>query len=317
MRKLPGLIIPFVAVGLLAGVNAALATPPSGQFSHTEHGRVQQTAGTITIPIADHLSATYTIAPGGSTGWRTTTGDTVLAVFKGILTVEQAHGCAGQEVPAGEAVVVPAGKLRLGNRANQPAEFSGMLFNLPAGGADPLVAGDAEPAPACAGFSAAGLPGGVSAAETARGNTSAHANQVHGGRQHAQSAGPGATSYGTVVHTLDASRDMVVLTYVLEPGFSTGWIVHTDEMAIQTKGTLAIYEPRDGKCQKVEEYHAGDAWAHKPHRHMGVAEGNEAAVIRIIGFNLPHGEPMPVFDSNLDHIDFTQPPPTDCPTRLR
>lgn len=317
MRKLLGLVSVCAVVGGLAGMSTASATPPSGQFSYTEHGRVQQTAGTITIPTADHVSATYTIAPGGSTGWRTSTGDTVLGVVKGTLAVEQAQDCAGQDVPAGSAVVVPTGKFRLRSVGGQPAEFSGVFFNLPVGGANPLVDGEAEAAPACGGFSAEAVGGGVSTADTARGNTSAHARQVEG--QHAQSAGDqDATggSYGTVVHTLDAGRDMVVLTYVLEPGFSTGWIVHTDEMAIQMKGTLAIYEARDGKCKKVEEYRAGEAWAHKPHRHMGVVEGDETAVIRIIGFNLPHGEPMPVFGSNMDHIDFTQAPPADCP-RLR
>jgi hypothetical protein len=156
-------------------------------------------------------------------------------------------------------------------------------------------------------------------ADAARGSTEAHARQVHAGQQHAQSAGDhggAGGSYGTVVHTLADGKDMAVFTYVLEPGFSTGWIIHTDEMAIQMKGTLGIIEARDGKCQKVEEYRAGEAWAHKPHRHMGVNEGNETAVVRIIGFNLPHGEPLPVFGSNLDHIDFSQMPPADC-LRLR
>lgn len=322
MRKLPGLFTAVSAVAVLAllvmgGLSPASASPPTGQFSYTEHGRVQQTAGTITIPTADHVSATYTIAPGGSTGWRTSTGDTVVAVLKGALAVEQAQDCASQDVAAGKAVVVPTGTFRFRNAGDQPAEFSGIFFNLPAGGPNPLVDGEAVPAPGCAGFSAAAVPGGVSAADAARGNTSAHAQQAH--QQHAQSAGDqsGAdASYGTVVHTLDAGKDMFVVTYVLEPGFSTGWIVHTDEMAIITKGTIAIIEARDGKCQKVEEYTAGQAWAHKPHRHMGNNEGNETVVIRIIGFNMKHGDPMPVFGSNPDHIDFSQSPPADCP-RLR
>jgi len=304
MRKLPGLVIAVLMEGVL---NPASASPPSGQFSYTEHGRVQQAANaTVTIPAADNVSSSYTIAPGGDTGWRMATGDAVIAVVKGALTVAQAQGCASQDVAAGHAVVVPAGNLRLRNAGNQPAEFEGMFFNLPVGGPNPLVDGGAEPAPACGGVSAtAVVPNGVSAAEPARGVTAPYANGGHG-----------ADASGTVVHSLEAGKDMVVLTYVLEPGFSTGWIVHTDEMAIITKGTLGIYEARDGKCQKVEEYTAGQAWAHKPHRHLGVNEGNEQAVVRIIGFNMKHGEPMPVFGSNMDHIDFTQSPPADCP-RLR
>ena len=155
MRKLPGLFTVFAAVAVLATVNAASATPPTGQFSATDHGRAQQAANaTLTIPPAEHVSSNYTIAPGGDTGWRTGTGDSVIAVFKGTLAVEQAQDCAGQDVAAGKAVVVPAGKFRLHNAGNQPAEFSGVFFNLPVGGPNPLVEGQAEPAPACAGFSA-------------------------------------------------------------------------------------------------------------------------------------------------------------------
>ena len=88
-------------------------------------------------------------------------------------------------------------------------------------------------------------------------------------------------------------------------------------MAILTKGSWAFYEPRDGKCEKVEEYHAGDAWIHPIHRHLGTVVGNEPAVITLFGFNLRHGDPPPVFGSNADHLDFFQAPPSECPTQLR
>jgi quercetin dioxygenase-like cupin family protein len=312
MRKLLGLFTAISAVALLSSVNAALATPPTGQFSATDHGRAQQAAtATVTIPPADHVSANYTIAPGGDTGWRTGTGDSVIAVFKGALAVEQAQGCAGQDVPAGKAVVIPAGKFRLHNTGNQPAEFSGVFFNLPTGGPNPLVDGTPESAPACAGFSATAVaPGGISAADVAPRATGTNDGQE-------QSAGVGgADASATVVHTLEAGKDLFVVTYVFEPGAATGWLVHTDEMAIITQGKISIWEGRDGKCYKAEEYSAGQAWAHKPHRHMGVVEGNETAVLRIIGFNMKHGEPLPVVGSSLDHVDFTQAPPADCP-RLR
>jgi quercetin dioxygenase-like cupin family protein len=305
MRKLHGLFTVFASVALLATVNAASATPPTGEFSYTEHGRAQQAAdATVTFPAADNLSSSYTIAPGGSTGWRTAPGDAVIAVFKGALTIEQAEGCASQDVAAGRAVVISAGKFRLRNAGNQPAELSGAFFNLPVGGPNPLVDGEADPGPACGGFSAAGIEAsGVSAAHSVRGVISAG---TYGG----------ADQYGTVVHSLQAGNDMFVGSYRFEPGFSTGWIVHTDEFLILTKGKVGIYEGRDGKCQKVEEYTAGQAWAHKPHRHLAVVEGNEPVELTLFGFNLRHADPMPVFGSNPDHIDFTQAPPAECP-RLR
>jgi hypothetical protein len=222
---------------------AASATPPTGQFSYTEHGRAQQAANaTLSIPAADNASSAYT-------------------------------------------VVIPAGQFRLRNSGSEPAEFNGMFFNLRVGGPNPLTDGAAEAAPGCAGISAAAVAAtGVSAGDVARGVTDPYLHKANG---------HGVDSHGTVVHSIETGKDMFVVTYYLEPGFSTGWLVHTDEMAIITKGTLGIIEARDGGCKKVEEYSAGQAWAHKPHKHMGVNEGNETAVVRI--------------------IDFTQSPPTDCP----
>jgi hypothetical protein len=88
-------------------------------------------------------------------------------------------------------------------------------------------------------------------------------------------------------------------------------------VAIITKGVWAFYEARDGKCQKVEEYRAGDAWVHSVHRHLGAVEGNEPVELTLFGFNLRHGDPMPVLDSNADHFDFSHAPPSECPTQLR
>jgi quercetin dioxygenase-like cupin family protein len=310
MRKLHGLFTVFASVVLMTTVNSASATPPTGQFSATEHGRVQQAAATITIPPADNVSANYTIAPGGDTAWRTATGDSIIAVFKGTLTVEQATDCAGQEVTAGKTVAIPAGKFRLHNAGSSPAEFSGVFFNLPVGGPTPLVEGDAESAPDCAGFSATAAPGGVTATDPARGGT---------GRYAADGSTKGAGGVDTsapVVHSLEAGKDMFVVTYTFEPGAATGWLTHTEEIAILTQGRIAIWEGRDGQCKKIEDYKAGDAWAHKPHRHMGTIEGDETAILRIVGWNLPHGEPKPGVGSSPDHIDFTQAPPAECP-RLR
>ena len=67
MRKLPVLSTVFAAVAVLASVNVASATPPTGQFSATEYGRAQQVANAkVAAPTGhDVLSSTYTVAPGG------------------------------------------------------------------------------------------------------------------------------------------------------------------------------------------------------------------------------------------------------------
>jgi len=116
---------------------------------------------------------------------------------------------------------------------------------------------------------------------------------------------------------IEAGKDAFMITLTLKPGFSTGWFTHTPHVAILTKGVWAFYEARDGKCEKVEEYHAGEAWIHPVHRHLGAVQGNEPAEITLFGFNMKHGEPAPVFGSQPDHFDFFQAPPSECPTQLR
>ena len=78
-----------------------------------------------------------------------------------------------------------------------------------------------------------------------------------------------------------------------------------------------VFEARDGKCEKVEEYRAGDAWVHPVHRHMGAVQGNEPVEITVFGFNMNHGDPKPVLGSQPDHLDFFHAPPSECPTQLR
>ena len=318
MRKLPGLFTVVAAVAVLAGVNAASATPPTGQFSFKELGRAQQVAdGNLEVPSGrDLVSSTYTLAPGADTGWQTAPGHAALAVTKGVLGVQQSEGCASRDLSAGNTLVVSPGQLRLHNARKEPVELLATFTGLPTGGPTPLVDGPSDPAPACAGFAATvALPTGVSAANSARGTIPAYtaAHQGPGHEGHAAANDPYAP---TILH-VEAGKDAFMTTFRLEPGFNSGWFVHTAHTQVITKGTWAFYEGRDGKCQKVEEYHAGEAWAHNPHPHMGAVVGNEPVELTVFGFNLKHGEPMPVLGSNPDHFDFSTPPPSECPTQLR
>jgi quercetin dioxygenase-like cupin family protein len=314
MRKLPGLFTLFTAVAMLASVNAAFATPPSGQYSETEYGRAQQIAnGKVVAPSGHDVdSSTYTVAPGGDTGWRTGPGTTALAVTKGSLKVEQAEGCAIKDLAAGSALVLPPGKFRLQNAGQQPVELMANFTGLPHGGGNPLVGGATEAAPSCAGFGAAAVPSGISTDKSFRGDPSPYFKQEpHAGHG-------GGSAYGAYQELpVEAGKDAFMGTFTLQPGFSTGWFAHTPHVAILTSGSWAFYEARDGKCEKVEEYHAGDAWVHPVHRHLGAVVGNEPAVITLFGFNMKHGEPAPFFNSQPDHFDFFYAPPSECPTQLR
>jgi quercetin dioxygenase-like cupin family protein len=314
MRKLPGLMMSWAAVAGLAGVNAASATPPTGVFNSTEYGRAQQVAD-ANVAVAsgrDVVSSTYTLASGADTGWRTGPGNTVVAVTKGVLAVQRAEGCTSHDLGAGNTLVLTPGQFRLHNAGKDPVELLAAFTDLPAGGPAPLVDGPSDPAPACAGFTgAAAAPTGVSAPNAFRGTVPASAARQGPAHQgHADAKDP----YAPTVLPVEAGKDAFMTTLSLQPGFSSGWFVHTDHLAILTKGTWAFYEGHDGTCHKVEEYRAGEAWAHGPHPHMGVVEGNEPAEITLFGFNLKHGEPLPFLGSNLDHFDFSTPPQCD---RLR
>lgn len=315
MRKLLGLFSVFALVGVATGVTGAGATPPSGQFSSTEYGRAQQVAdATVVAPSGrDVESSTYTVAPGGDTGWRTGPGTTALAVTRGVLKVEQAEGCAGQDLPAGSSLVLSPGQFRLANAGQEPVELLANFTGLPGGDGAPIVDGPADPAPPCAGFAPAAPANGVSASRSFRGDVSAYFRQAQAGHGGGEAYDTAATKELSV----EAGKDTFMGTFLLQPGFSTGWFAHTEHVAIITKGVWAFYEARDGQCQKVEEYRAGDAWVHSVHRHLGAVQGSEPAEITLFGFNLRHGDPMPVLDSNPDHLDFTHAPPSECPTQLR
>jgi quercetin dioxygenase-like cupin family protein len=315
MRKLLGLFSVCALVGVAAGVNGAGATPPTGQNASTEYGRAQQVANAkVVAPSGRQVeSSTYTVAPGGDTGWRTGPGTTALAVTKGLLRVEQAEGCASQDIAAGNALVLPPGKFRLQNAGKGPVDLLANFTGLLGGGGTPLGDGPAEAAPACAGFAGAAVANGVSTSKSFRGDLSAYFQQYHAGH----GAGQASDTSGSRELPVEAGKDAVMITFELQPGFSTGWFTHTPHVAVITKGTWAFYEARDGKCQIVEQYHAGDAWVHPVHRHLGAVQGNEPVEITVFGFNLKHGEPMPVLGSNPDHLDFTQAPPSECPTQLR
>src|SRR5438552_8320509 len=132
MRKLLGLFSVCALVGVAAGVNGAGAKPPSGQFTFNEYGRAQQADnGKVVVPTGHDVdSSTYSLAPGGDTGWRTGPGTTALAVTKGALKVEQAEGCASRDLPAGNSLVLPPGTFRLHNPGQEPEELLANLTGL-------------------------------------------------------------------------------------------------------------------------------------------------------------------------------------------
>jgi quercetin dioxygenase-like cupin family protein len=289
-------------------MTAAFASPPSGQSSFKDHARAQVAEkSTLKTPAGTEVvSASYTLAPGADTGWRSHAGQSVFAVSSGNLTLHDAAGCTTKEYPAGQAAVMAPGRYLIHNTGHAPLKFVGAFLNLAAGTPWPLVEGAGETAPTnCEGIAgyAAGRPSGASVTDHARGGF-------------VQANAYGHSLRGTDVIEVEASKDMLVSSYHAEPGASTGWMHHAPALNIITRGTVTYYEAHDGKCMEAGKYTRGQAYNHAHadrHSHMAVNEGNEAVESTAIYFNLPHGNPIPVVGGQADAFDFSPLPSTDCP----
>lgn len=264
------------------------------------------TGGVATAPPgSDTLSGSFTLAPGAGTGWRSGSGTSVFAVTKGVLTLRGATGCTSREYPAGQAVVVPAGRYLVANGGSAPLEFAGVFLGLTTGGAKPLVDGVGGPTPAgCT--QAAGSPG-ASDTSVARGTMvpiSEYGVSV-----------PAEGEANRIV--AEETKDVLVASYELQPKFSTGWVTHLPAIAVVTRGTMTYYEGQAGQCVIAAQYTAGQAYTHAGGLHLATNEGPEVVDMTVVYFNLPHGGAgavVPVLGNTLDANDFTPLPPRDCPS---
>src|SRR5262245_18194864 len=77
------------------------------------------------------------------------------------------------------------------------------------------------------------------------------------GYQAAYHAGGVATASGAL--DVEAGKKVVVWTFTLPPGGSTGWHTHPDTLLIMTKGTLTNFTG----CGQREVYEAGHTYLHR------------------------------------------------------
>lgn len=302
MRRIPFVTSAVVLVSALSIVTA-FATPPTGDLKFEDYARAQLVES-ASVPILGGTTlvrGSYSIAPGGDTGWRSLPGTTVLAVTKGKLGLHGGEGCATKDYTAGQAAVIPAGVYMVHNTGKEPLEFFGAFFGQPQGTTKPLAEGPTEEAPAgCTEVKAAGAsPSGVSVPTSAAG--------LFVGSYYSQ----GATL------EIKAGEDIFATRYDASPGWSSGWFAHYPAVNVMEGGELTYVEAKDGKCDDSEKYRAPDSFYHPRHRHIAANEGKDHVYITTIYFGLPHGEALPGPAGNqLVAADFSQAPPADCP-RLR
>ncbi|HEV8627585.1 MAG TPA: cupin domain-containing protein [Acidimicrobiia bacterium] len=301
MRRIPFVTSAVVLASALS-IATAFATPPTGApVKYTDYARAQliESANVPIVGGTTLVRGSYSVAPGGVSGWRSLPGTTVLAVTKGKLMLHGGEGCAAKDYAAGQAAVIPAGVYQVHNAGSEPLEFFGAFFGQPKGMTKPLAEGPTEEAPAgCTEVKAAGAsPSGVSVPTSAAG--------LFVGSYYSQ----GATL------EIKAGQDIFATQYDAPPGWSSGWFAHYPAVNVMEAGDLTYVEAKNGKCDESEVYHAGDSFYHPRHRHLATT-GKDRMVITTIYFGLPHGESLPGPGNQLTAADFSQAPPADCP-RLR
>ena len=123
------------AVVSLAGVTAALATPPSGQSTRNELvvGKVTDDINIQRSSPSDLHIQQLTINPGANSGWHTHPGPEYSVVKSGELILERSPACQPITVKAGQGFFTPGGVPHIAhNDSDAPAEVY-VTYTVPAG----------------------------------------------------------------------------------------------------------------------------------------------------------------------------------------
>ena len=119
----------------LAGVTAAIATPPSGSISRTELavGKVTDEIDIQRTEPSDFHIHSLTIDPGGGSGWHTHPGPEYSIVKAGQLTLERSPDCQPLTISAGQGIFIPGDTPHVAqNVSKEPAQMY-VTYTVPAG----------------------------------------------------------------------------------------------------------------------------------------------------------------------------------------
>ena len=134
MNRLKLVALAWAAVSL-AGITAAIATPPSGTINRNELA-VGKVTDTIEIqrsePTDFHIDV-VTIDPGANSGWHTHPGPEYSIVKSGEVVLERAPNCTAITLKAGQGFFTPGGTAHLAhNDGKEPAEIY-VTYTVPSG----------------------------------------------------------------------------------------------------------------------------------------------------------------------------------------
>jgi quercetin dioxygenase-like cupin family protein len=138
MRRRKSLAIALIAASLATMVGVALGTPGSGftvvpiaSGEIDQRFAIGQEAGQSTVV------ARFRFEPGGTTGWHTHPGKTLVLVAKGEFTVYRAHDgeCRSATYGPGEGFVEHRTSVHTGvNEGDDPVRLVAVFFRVPEDG---------------------------------------------------------------------------------------------------------------------------------------------------------------------------------------
>lgn len=134
MNRIKLVSLAWAAVSL-AGVTAAVATPPSGNSSRNELavGKITDNIDIRTTNPSDFHIQDLSLDPGASSGWHTHPGPEYSIVKAGEIVLQRSPGCDPVTVKAGEGIFIPGGTPHIAhNDSKDPVELY-VTYTVPAG----------------------------------------------------------------------------------------------------------------------------------------------------------------------------------------
>src|SRR5918999_2145657 len=134
MNRFKFVALAWAAVSL-AGVTAAIATPPSGTINRNELavGKVTDSIEIQRTEPSDFHIHVVTIDPGGSSGWHTHPGPEYSIVKAGEVILLRAPNCEPITLKAGDGFFTPGGTAHMAhNEGKDPAEIY-VTYTVPSG----------------------------------------------------------------------------------------------------------------------------------------------------------------------------------------
>ena len=134
MNRVKFVALAWAAVSL-AGVTAAIATPPSGTINRNDLavGKVTDEIDIQRTEPTDFYIQVVTLDPGASSGWHTHPGPEYSILKAGEIVMERAPACQPLTLKAGQGFFIPGGTPHMAhNDGKEPAELY-VTYTVPSG----------------------------------------------------------------------------------------------------------------------------------------------------------------------------------------